>query len=174
MRIRPLLAAGAVLIGGITPLTMTQSARAENIDYICLQAVGAGACIDQPAGSTSQLQIDNGVGYYEDVVGTVSNQFSNDTLDNDYMGDPIYEFFNDGAHDRCIRVNASAPDQPVLGSPGAACEFVLSNEDRLVSIGSSNDNGGSSPYYLETRATAKGSFIITDTVTNGRYTKWLT
>lgn len=174
MQIRALLTAGALLAGIITPITMAQSARADTISYICLSAVGTGACFDGPAGSKSQLQIDFGTAYYEDQVGTVSNQFNNDALNNDYRGAPIYEFFNDSAHDRCIRVNANAPDTPVLGSPGAACEFVYSNLDRLVSIGSSNDNGGTSPWYLETRSTAKGSYIITDTVINGRYTKWIT
>lgn len=173
MRIRPLLAVGVLFAGGIAALATAQPARADTPVYICLSAVGTGACIDGPASSTSQLQIDNGAVYYYKQVGTVSNQFSNDKLDNDYMGDAVYEFFNDSSEDRCIRVNASAPDQPVLGNPGAACEFVWSNQDRLVSIGSSNDNGGGSPWYLETRATAKGSYIITDTVTNGRYTAWL-
>lgn len=173
MRIRALLAAGALLTAGIAPLAMTQPASADNLLYVCLQAIGTGACFDQPAGSTSQLQIDFGDAYSVHQDGTVTNQFTNDELNVDYRGAAIYEFYNDSAHDRCIRVNASAPDQPVLGSPGAACEFVYSNQDRLVSIASSNDNGGSSPYYLQTRSTTKGSYISTDTVINGRYTAWI-
>jgi hypothetical protein len=172
MRIRALLATGVLVAAGITPLAMTQPASAADLGYLCLSAVGTGACIDGPASSTSELQIDYGAVYAEQPDGTVSNQFTNNELDVDYHGAPIYEFYND-AGTRCIRVNASAPDQPVLGSPGAACEFVYSNENRLVSIGSCNDNGGSSPYYMETRSTAKGSLVSMDTVLNGRYAAWL-
>jgi hypothetical protein len=183
MKTRAVLAAGALLAGVIGPVIMTQAASAsEDESTICLVAANLnGGCIDQPPGSTSELQIDNGSQYYVATEGTVSNQFTNDRLNVDYKGDRIVELFNDPNHDRCIRVNASAPDQPVLGSPGAACEFVMGDNlngspnvynTRLVSIGSSNDNGGSSPYYLQTRSLAKGTYISTDTVTNGRYTKW--
>ncbi|MGH3401989.1 MAG: hypothetical protein ACRDRJ_05620, partial [Streptosporangiaceae bacterium] len=79
-------------------------------------------------------------------------------LDNDYAGHQIIELFNNNQN-RCVRVNASAPDNPVLGSPGAACDFVAgtsnSEDTRLVSIASCNDNGGSSPFYLETRTLDK-------------------
>lgn len=183
MKIRAVLAAGTLFAGVIGPVIMIQPASAsEDESTICLVAANLkGGCIDQPSGSTSQLQIDNGGEYFVATEGTVSNQFTNDTLNVDYKGDRIVELFNDTSHNRCIRVNASAPDQPVLGSPGAACEFVMGDNlngspdvynTRLVSIGSSNDNGGSSPYYLQTRSLAKGSYISMDTVTNGRYTKW--
>ncbi|MGH3400257.1 MAG: hypothetical protein ACRDPO_36810, partial [Streptosporangiaceae bacterium] len=88
----------------------------------------------------------------------------------------IIELFNNNNQNRCVRVNASAPDNPVLGSPGAACDFVAgtsnSEDTRLVSIASCNDNGGSSPFYLETRTLDKGASIILDTVLNGRYSEW--
>ena len=177
MRLRALLASGALLAGMMTPVVMTPPASADTDSWVCLLAADdLGGCVDQPASSTAQLQIDNGAQFDVHPVGTVSNQFTNGQLDNDYSGHQILELFNNNNQNRCVRVNASAPDNPVLGSPGAACDFVegsSNGEDtRLVSIASCNDNGGSAPFYLETRTLDKGASIILDTVLNGRYSEW--
>jgi hypothetical protein len=120
------------------------------------------------------LQIDNGYVYTTETDGTVTNQFTNNTLDVDYYHHTILEFFTQNGN-RCIGSTPAHLTNLCRAVPAlhvSSCKAPAGGESRLVSIASSNDNGGSSPYYLQTRSTSKGSYMSTDTVINGRYTEW--